>query len=140
MKRIFAGILAVLCLGLSIQSPVLANGETPAANSESSAATGSGGSFGQHASQGLGQVAGESRTTAGDIIKKIIDFMLFAVGLVAVIMIIYGGIQYTTSAGDSGKIASAKNTIIYSIVGLVVAILAYAIVNLVVSSIGSSGR
>lgn len=140
MKKIFAGILAVVCLGLALQTPVLAEGETSNTSSESSTTTNSGGGFGQHASQGLNQVAGESRTTAGDIIKKIIDFMLFAIGVVAVIMIIYGAIQYTTSAGDSGKVASAKNTIIYAIVGLIVAILAYAIVNFVVSTIGAGGR
>ena len=49
-------------------------------------------------------------------------------------MIIYGGIQYTTSAGDSGKVTNAKNTILYAIVGLIVSILAYAIVNFVTNA------
>jgi hypothetical protein len=50
-------------------------------------------------------------------------------------MIIYGGIQYVISVGDSGKVAKAKNTIIYAVVGLIVAILSYAIVNFVISQL-----
>jgi hypothetical protein len=49
-------------------------------------------------------------------------------------MIVIGGIKYTTSNGDSSAITSAKNTILYSVVGLVVAILAFAIVNFVLGA------
>ena len=65
----------------------------------------------------------------GSAIKSIIDIMLFALGAISVIMIVIGGIRYTTSNGDSNGIQGAKNTILYAIVGLVVAILAYSIVN-----------
>lgn len=68
------------------------------------------------------------------IFTKVVSFLLFFVGIASVIMIIYGGIQYTTSAGDSGKVTSAKNTILYAIVGLIVSILAYAIVNFVTTT------
>ena len=67
--------------------------------------------------------------TDGSLVKKIIDFMLWLVVIIAVIMIIVGGIKYATSAGDSNKVTSAKNTIIYAALGLVVAIFAWAIVN-----------
>ena len=50
-------------------------------------------------------------------------------------MIIYGGIQYVISAGDSGKVGKAKNTILYAVIGLVVAVMSYAIVNFVVSNL-----
>ena len=60
---------------------------------------------------------------------------LGVLGLLAVIVIIYGGFMYTTSAGDASKIKKAKDTIMYGVVGLVIALLAYAIVNFVVSSI-----
>ena len=59
--------------------------------------------------------------------------MLFIIGVLSVIMIIYGGIIYVISAGDSGRVSKAKNTIMYAIVGLVVALLAYAIVNFVIT-------
>ena len=66
--------------------------------------------------------------------KDVINIMLFIIGAIAVIMIIYGGIRYTTSAGDSSHVKAAKDTILYAVVGLVVAILAFAIVNFVVGA------
>lgn len=57
-----------------------------------------------------------------------VNFLLYAVGVIAVIMIIWGGIKYATSAGDSNKVTSAKNTILYAVIGLIVAIFAFAIV------------
>lgn len=69
---------------------------------------------------------------AQSMIQIVINILLYVLGIIAVIMIIVGGIKYTTSNGDSSALTSAKNTILYSIVGLVVAILSYAIVNFVV--------
>ena len=65
----------------------------------------------------------------GGIVTTVINTMLFIVGILAVVMIIYAGIRYTTAHGDKGQVESAKNTLMYSIVGLVVAIIAYALVN-----------
>lgn len=69
---------------------------------------------------------------AAKLIKVIVNILLFVLGAIAVIMIIVGGVRYTTSNGDAGSVKGAKDTILYSVVGLVVAILAYAIVNFVV--------
>lgn len=69
-----------------------------------------------------------------ETISTIIDVVLGVLGLVAVIVIILGGVQYTTSAGDPGRVKKAKDTILYGIIGLVVALLAFAIVNFVLSS------
>ena len=68
-------------------------------------------------------------------VKDIINVVLYVVGILAVVMVIIGGVKYTTSGGDSGAVTSAKNTILYGIIGLVIAILAYAIVNFVVSKL-----
>lgn len=68
------------------------------------------------------------------IFKTITNVLLFIIGAISVIMLIIGGIRYTTSAGDSGAVTSAKNTILYAIVGIIVAILAYAVVNFVITS------
>lgn len=72
---------------------------------------------------------------AQSMIKNVINLLLYVLGVIAVIMIIVGGIRYTTSNGDSSAIKSAKDTILYSVVGLVVAILSFAIVNFVVTRI-----
>lgn len=72
---------------------------------------------------------------AGSIFTTIINVLLFLIGAISVIMLIFGGIRYTLSGGDSGAVTSAKNTIMYAIIGLIVAFLAYAIVNWVLGAI-----
>lgn len=71
------------------------------------------------------------------IIPRLINLMLFIVGILAVIMLIWGGIRYVISGGAADKVKDAKNTILYAIVGLIVAILGYALVNWVISIVGS---
>jgi hypothetical protein len=65
--------------------------------------------------------------------------MFWAIGILCVIFIIWGGINYTISRGDSKKIEQAKNTILYAVIGLVIAMVAYAVVNLVFSLVGGGG-
>ncbi|MDR1970000.1 MAG: pilin, partial [Candidatus Nomurabacteria bacterium] len=66
------------------------------------------------------------------LIPRLINLMLFIVGILAIVFLIFGGIRYVISGGDKGKVDAAKNTILYAIVGLVVAILGYAVVNWVI--------
>lgn len=80
----------------------------------------------------------ESETSLWGIVNAVINWILAIVGVIAVFMIILGGIQYSTSAGDSGKVKKAKDTILYGIIGLVIALLAAAIVNFVLDGIFSS--
>lgn len=80
---------------------------------------------------GLRAVNDGSSTDLNVNIRSIVNMMLYVLGAIAVIMIIVGGIRYTTSAGDSGRIKASKDTIMYAVVGLVVALLAFAIVNFV---------
>ena len=61
--------------------------------------------------------------------------MFFIVGVLAVIVIIFAGVTFVMSAGNSQTIQKAKTTIIYAVIGLIVSILSYAIVNFVVSSL-----
>lgn len=69
-------------------------------------------------------------------IKTIVNVMLFIIGALSVIMIIVGGIRYVTSTGDSSRVKAAKDTVMYAVVGLLVALFAYAIVNFVVDKLG----
>jgi hypothetical protein len=64
-------------------------------------------------------------------IKTVVNILSAIVGVAAVIMIIIGGFRYITASGDSGSISSAKNTIIYALVGVVIATLAQVIVRFV---------
>jgi TRAP-type C4-dicarboxylate transport system permease small subunit len=77
--------------------------------------------------------AGSSTIT--DTIKKVINFFSAIVGIVSVIMIIYGGFKYISSGGDSGNVTSAKNTIIYAVIGLVVVAMAQFIVQFVLGKV-----
>lgn len=74
------------------------------------------------------------------VFKQITNTILYIVGVVAVIMLIIGGIRYVTSGGDSKKVTDAKNTVLYAIIGLIVAFLAFAIVNFVISALPSSSK
>lgn len=73
-------------------------------------------------------------TGATNVVKNLINTLLFAVGILSVIMIIHSGLKYTTSRGDAEQVKSAKNTLLYAVVGLVVALMAYAIVNFVIGA------
>ena len=70
----------------------------------------------------------------GGIFQTVTNVLLFIIGAIAVIMLIIGGIRYTTSNGDSNQVSAAKNTILYAIIGIIVAILAYAAVNFVIAA------
>lgn len=72
------------------------------------------------------------------VFTKITNTVLYAVGIISVIMLIYGGLRYVLSGGDSKKVTDAKNTIMYAIIGLIISILAYAIVNFVINAVGGN--
>lgn len=75
----------------------------------------------------------EGQNSAPNMIEIVINTALFILGMVAVLMIVIGGIRYTTSAGNPSQTKSAKDTILYAVIGLVVAIMAYTIVNFVLN-------
>lgn len=88
----------------------------------------------KNAQDGIGCENGKAATGSGifSIIRTVIQVMLIIGGIIAVIMIILGGIRYTTSNGDQADVKAAKDTILYAIVGLVVTMGGYAIVTWVV--------
>ena len=81
-------------------------------------------------------VPGEDLFDGDDsIFRTIVNILLFIIGAICVIMLIWGGIRYTTSGGNSASVTAAKNTIMYAIIGLIIAFLAFAIVNWVLGAI-----
>jgi hypothetical protein len=66
-----------------------------------------------------------------NVVALVINIFSVVVGIIAVIMIIYGGFRYITSGGDTTKITSARNTILYAIIGLIIVALAQFIVKFV---------
>ncbi|MBR2994445.1 hypothetical protein IKF32_00805 [Candidatus Saccharibacteria bacterium] len=69
------------------------------------------------------------------VITAILNSIIGVAGLVAVIYIIIGGINYMTSAGDTSKVEKAKKTILYAVIGLVICVLAFGIVNWAISTL-----
>jgi hypothetical protein len=87
------------------------------------------------------KTAEQPSTVTGDggVFQKITNVLLFIIGAISVIMLIIGGIRYVVSGGDSSAVTAAKNTILYAIVGIIVALLAYALVNFVLGSFTEGG-
>jgi len=129
IKVMLAGLLALPIMMLAMPvMPVMVQA------TEASNCTGAGGvGAGANCSRGTDQpvnLFGE-----GSVFQTIVNMLLFLIGAVSVIMLIYGGIRYTISGGDTKAVTDAKNTILYAVVGIVVAIMAYAIVNFVIGEL-----
>ncbi len=128
IKKSLRGLLIVpvLALGISFVAPVF---QPVDANAQT---------FDKGLREGADSAQGKDQQSElfGDsgVFKTITNVLLFIIGAISVIMLIIGGIRYVVSGGDSTAVTSAKNTILYAVVGIVVAILAYALVNFVITS------
>jgi hypothetical protein len=89
--------------------------------------------------EGCGQAGGNIDDSVSAIASKVVNVFSIIVGVVAVIMVIYGGFRYIISGGDSGRVGTAKNTLIYAIIGLIIVALAQLIVRYVLSTANSIG-
>jgi hypothetical protein len=124
-------LVTTLSLALTLMTPTLAVGVVGAAGITEGFCKGS-----NQAATGTGDTtcqASGSDDRLNNIVNWIVDTFSWLVGIVSVIMIVYGGFRYVTSGGDSGKITTAKNSIIYAIIGLVIVAAAQFIVNFVVA-------
>ena len=83
---------------------------------------------------GAGLATGSLSTNS--LVSTAIGWVMFIVGALSVGLVIWGGFKYMTSSGDSGKVKSAKNIILYGLIGLAIVILSYVIVKFVLSSVG----
>jgi hypothetical protein len=139
-KKTLTGVLAAMVFALvAVFSPAPAYATTPTVNNTSNAPSTcvNGATGGVSAGASCGNVGGVPTNLfgAGGIFTTVVNVLLFIIGAIAVIMLIWGGIRYTTSGGTSANVTAAKNTIMYAIIGLVVAFLAFAIVNWVLTAL-----
>lgn len=99
--------------------------------------------FAQSMGDGASSAKGIDQATTlfgpSGMFQTITNVLLFVVGAISVIMLIVGGIRYVVSGGDSTAVQGAKNTILYAIVGIVICLLAYAVVSFVIGSFTGSG-
>lgn len=110
-------VVPVLMLGVSFAAPVIVSAVDVCSGGNGSSL------YCQNKSEGETKV----KSTIGNVT----NLLLMAVGAISIIMIVVGGILFALSNGDSSKVAKARNTVLYAAVGLMVALLASAIVNLV---------
>ena len=131
-KSMLRAVLLVPLLvgGLSLSTALAAHAQTtnPPATTGCSDITGgaSAGATCAAPTKATGQLFGKQ-----GIFNIVTDILLFIIGAISVIMLIIGGIRYVVSGGDQGAVTSAKNTILYAIIGIVVAFLAYGAVTFV---------
>lgn len=124
LKKIVVS-LTVLAMAVGVALPGVADAATST-------------KFKDNACSGLSQVGGSCSSGGSDIgrtISTILVWVSSIIGVVAVIMVMISGFKYITSGGDSQKIASAKSTLIYAIVGLIVVALAQVIVRFVIGQV-----
>lgn len=126
MKRIRLAIAALLLfsIGFTVVSPAFASADSPKATVCST--LGSGGD--------CGSTPGNS-VDPNSVVRAVVSILSWIVGVASVVMIIISGLRMIIANGDSSKIASARNGIIYALVGLVVAVSAQAFVHLVLSRV-----
>lgn len=125
MKKVagFTLVVPALVLGLTLVTPNVAYAQ----NCTDVAA----GGIGSGADCAKPTGAAENLFGDGSIFNTVTNILLFLIGAVSVVMLIIGGIRYVVSGGDQGAVTSAKNTILYAIIGIVIAFLAFAAVRFV---------
>lgn len=79
---------------------------------------------------------GDNIDTPQELIRAVINGVMGVIGILAVAALVYGGILYLTSAGNEEQAGRAKKAITYAVIGLLVSLLSYAIVNTVIRTIG----
>ena len=74
-------------------------------------------------------------TDALTIVKNILTAAFVVVGVLGVVAVVYGGVQYIISHGDPGKVKNAKDALLYGIIGIFVALAAFAITQFVINAL-----
>lgn len=88
---------------------------------------------------GVNQAAGGAESkdpgkTLGQTIETVVNILSLVIGIIAVFMVIIGGFSYITSGGNDQKVATAKNTILYAVIGLIIVAFAQLIVRFTISA------
>ncbi len=132
-KKIIAVLISVLALG-GLLAPVASASSEPLDPRDTSACANYKGDKNSAAYKSIcGEEKGEDDAQA--VVKSILDTVFIWLGIIAVIVIIIGGVMYMTAQGDTTKITTAKKAILYAVIGLIVALLSFAIVNFILGKL-----
>ena len=136
--RISTVLLGVIML-LGVMSFVPGLAHSAYAQGDQGEGNGGGGSSKSQAEAGITAAGGSGGPKLETIVRNVVLILSWIVGVAAVIMIVIAGLKYITSSGDAGGIQSAKNTLLYAIVGLLIAIFAQVIVRFVLGRATGGG-
>lgn len=128
MLAVIKKSITAIALMIAIMAPVALPGSmVQAACTQGNAST-------KAAYEGIGLTGAECNadTKVNNILASIVNILTLVIGAISVIMIIVAGFKYITSGGDSNNVASAKNTLVYAVVGLIIVVLAQAITRFVI--------
>ncbi len=129
MKR-FKLLLASMWLALPLLLTGVAVHAEDLSSPQAAACTGSNGTW-----DGSKCISVNGAKDVGSLLKDVTNTLIFVVGAVSIIMIIIGGLRYVLSGGDSSGVKGAKDTVLYAVVGVIVAVVAYGIVNFVITRV-----
>jgi hypothetical protein len=124
MKKRISLMLATLLMGFGLLAPVAVGAATTQTDAKGKICEGIGGCDTPDGEKGV-----------SDIVALVVNILSAIVAVAAVLVIIFAGFRYVLAMGDSSKISSAKDTIVYAIVGLLIAALAQVIVRFVLNKI-----
>jgi len=135
LKNVILGLVAAATMvapAALVTAPVFAD-----ANIQGSLCQGT--NFNVTANGGAGNCGTDAQGTSSlnKLLTQVVNIFSAIVGVIAVVMIIVGGLRYITSGGDSNKVSAAKNTLIYAIIGLIIVALAQLIVHFVLQKAGT---
>ncbi|HEY1645191.1 MAG TPA: hypothetical protein VGF75_02280 [Candidatus Saccharimonadales bacterium] len=126
-------VVATLTLATPMLVPLTANANCSGIGS----AVATGASDTTNGQNGNGSMCGTGSGVTGTVetlATKVVNLFSIVVGIIAVVMIIYAGFRYITSGGESGSVSSAKNTLLFAIIGIIIVVLAQLIVHFVLNS------
>lgn len=125
MKKIFLSLMLALTMTFGMGGVALAAGPTDSAKNQVCE-----GISGQ-----IGGTCGGADADVNSAVRVVLEILSWVAGIAAVIMIIVAGLKYITSGGDSSKVASAKSSLIYAIVGIIIVALAQFLVRFVIGNV-----
>lgn len=131
LRILLATFLASLALSFGLAGPALAQPDI-----QSGLCTGANLEFTDNPTSGCS--SGSATDKINSIVHTVVNLLSAVVGIVAVVMIIVGGLRYITSGGNDTSVTSAKNTILYAIIGLIIVALAQILVRFTLAKVTNS--
>ncbi len=137
MKKLITSLFVIIGVTITLAAPVAMVSSVSAESPQELSCGGAGGKWEKRQGDDAPKCYNNDNNSPSvqATIKNVVDLLLWLTGIIAVIVIVIAGFRFVTSNGDPQQVSKARNTIIYAVVGIVVAVMAYAIVNFVLDNV-----